>query len=266
MTRSGEGEHNPWQSARSFQTLRPWRVQPEARFAKGSARPYTVRNKCSTCCHRRTTHLARIHPREQPASFERFMQFHRFGIIKVVSNGGAFSAHFAVDCEQSTEGTVKSPLRTKLSSYFYNVVNYSDACASITTYWSYKSEAHWRINGGPGHPQWLAPRRALGRSVTFNFAENGPQVRILAEVRPSAQCNGSRGTRVQTQAETSNNFLSAPATTCNFSARADRAIGGSYTVKDPLSAAIHYVPAADPIRKTYFTMRRFSVTLAAGEP
>ena len=78
---------------------------------------------------------------------------------------------------------------------YYSVSNYSDACAWITTYWSYKSEAHWRIEKA----QWLAPNRTLKGHIGFNFAENTPQVRFLAEVRPSAQCTGSGGTRVRTQ-------------------------------------------------------------------
>lgn len=78
---------------------------------------------------------------------------------------------------------------------YYNVINYSDACAWITTYWSYKTEAHWRIEKA----QWLSPGRSLGGHIGFNFAENTPQVRILAEVRPTAQCTGSGGTRVTTQ-------------------------------------------------------------------
>lgn len=125
------------------------------------------------------------------------MQFHRFGIIKVVVMA-ALLALTSPSIVNSQPREREVAIAHQIIVY-YNVVNYSDACAWITTYWSYKSEAHWRINGGPGHPQWLAPHRALGGSVTFNFAENGPQVRILAEVRPSAQCNGSGGTRVQTQ-------------------------------------------------------------------
>ncbi len=125
------------------------------------------------------------------------MQFHPFGIVKIVIMAAVFALISPSSVQsQPTERVVA--IAHQIIAY-YNVVNYSDACAWVTAYWSYKSEAHWRINGGVGRPQWVAPHRAMGGSVTFNFAENGPQVRILAEVRPSAQCSGSGGTRVQTQ-------------------------------------------------------------------
>src|SRR6478672_10371317 len=78
---------------------------------------------------------------------------------------------------------------------YYSVSNYSDACAWITTYWSYKSEAHWRIEKA----EWLSPHHTLNGHIDFNFAENTPQVRFLAEVRPTAECKGSGGKRVMTQ-------------------------------------------------------------------
>ena len=78
----------------------------------------------------------------------------------------------------------------------YTVNNASDACAWITTYWSYKSEAHWRINGGNGRPNWVAPNGVLQGQIVFNYRGLTPQIRFLAEVRPSAQCSGSGGTRI----------------------------------------------------------------------
>ncbi len=123
------------------------------------------------------------------------MQFHRFGIIKIVIMA-ALLALIPPSIVKSQPTEVAIAHRITVG---YNVINYSDACAWITAYWSYKSEAHWRINGGPGRPQWVAPGRTMGGGVVFNFAGNGPQVRILAEVRPSAQCSGSGGTRLQTQ-------------------------------------------------------------------
>jgi len=78
---------------------------------------------------------------------------------------------------------------------YYSVYNRSDACAWITTYWSYKSEAHWRIDKA----RWVGPHQSARGHIGFNFAENKPQVRQLAEIRPTAQCNGSGGRRVQTQ-------------------------------------------------------------------
>ncbi|MGB6892301.1 MAG: hypothetical protein WBE25_12555, partial [Xanthobacteraceae bacterium] len=78
----------------------------------------------------------------------------------------------------------------------YTVNNASDACAWITTYWSYKSEAHWRINNGKGRPNWAGPNGVLQGQIVFNYRGLTPQVRFLAEVRPSAQCSGSGGTRI----------------------------------------------------------------------
>lgn len=78
----------------------------------------------------------------------------------------------------------------------YTVSNESDACAWVTTYWSYKSEAHWRINNGNGRPNWVGRNGVLQGQIVFNYRGLTPQVRFLAEVRPSAQCNGSGGTRI----------------------------------------------------------------------
>lgn len=71
------------------------------------------------------------------------------------------------------------------------VFNESDSCAWITAYWSYSSEAHWRISAA----RWLKPNSQTDFSETFNHPPLGPQWRIRAEVRSkdSGQCRGSGG-------------------------------------------------------------------------
>ncbi|HEX5275645.1 MAG TPA: hypothetical protein VFW34_10255 [Candidatus Rubrimentiphilum sp.] len=75
------------------------------------------------------------------------------------------------------------------------MVNKSDACAWVTFYWSYKSEAHWRIAGGSNRPRWVAPGQRFGGRERFNHPLLGPQVRTRAEVMSTAngQCTGNRG-------------------------------------------------------------------------
>ena len=70
--------------------------------------------------------------------------------------------------------------------------NQSDACVWITYYWSYKSEAHWRI----GASGWVAPGHRDARfSEIFNFPSLGPQVRIRTQVMSTANgaCTGDTG-------------------------------------------------------------------------
>lgn len=75
------------------------------------------------------------------------------------------------------------------------MVNHSDACAWVTFYWSYKSEAHWRIAGGGNRPRWVAPGQRFGGREKFNHPVLGPQIRTRAEVMSTAsgQCTGSKG-------------------------------------------------------------------------
>lgn len=71
------------------------------------------------------------------------------------------------------------------------VFNESDSCAWITAYWSYSSEAHWRISAA----RWLKPNSQTEFGETFNHPPLGPQWRIRAEVRSkdNGQCRGSGG-------------------------------------------------------------------------
>ncbi len=71
------------------------------------------------------------------------------------------------------------------------VYNYSKSCAWFTAYWSYKSEAHWRISAA----RWVAPNGETRFSETFNNPALGPQWRIRAEVRSknNGACRGSGG-------------------------------------------------------------------------
>lgn len=73
--------------------------------------------------------------------------------------------------------------------------NKSDACAWLTIYWSYKSEAHWRIAGGSNRPRWVAPGQHWGGRERFNHPLLGPQIRARAEVMSTAngKCTGSKG-------------------------------------------------------------------------
>lgn len=80
--------------------------------------------------------------------------------------------------------------------------NKSDACAWVTIYWSYKSEAHWRIAGGSNRPHWVKPGQRWGGREKFNHPLLGPQIRTRAEVMSTANgaCTGSRGRPdIQTQ-------------------------------------------------------------------
>jgi hypothetical protein len=73
--------------------------------------------------------------------------------------------------------------------------NGSDACAWVTAYWSYKSEAHWRIVGGGSRPRWVAPRSNATFSENFNHSTLGPQMRIRTQVMSTANgaCTGRNG-------------------------------------------------------------------------
>lgn len=76
--------------------------------------------------------------------------------------------------------------------------NRTSACAWVTTYWSYKSEAHWRIVSGS--PRWVGPHsQSAEMSETFNHPTLTPQVKFRAEVRPNAACSGSGGENVWLQ-------------------------------------------------------------------
>ena len=78
--------------------------------------------------------------------------------------------------------------------------NSSDKCAWVTTYWSYKSEAHWRIVSGSTF--WVAPGKT-GRYTqeTFNQVTLTPQLRFRAEFPGGAACSGSDGRNSQTQGD-----------------------------------------------------------------
>lgn len=83
----------------------------------------------------------------------------------------------------------------------WSVINRSDTCPWITAYWSYESEAHWRIVGGKGRPNWLARNGSLPGFESFNHPPLTPQVRWRAEI-PSpgdAKCHGSGGKSVWAQ-------------------------------------------------------------------
>ncbi|MGH7682765.1 MAG: hypothetical protein ACREMT_00340 [Vulcanimicrobiaceae bacterium] len=81
----------------------------------------------------------------------------------------------------------------------YQVHNNSDACGWFTTYWSYKSEAHWRINQeGGGHPQALAPGAWMNGQITFNYRGLTPQVKVLVQLKDGAKCVGSGDHRIWT--------------------------------------------------------------------
>lgn len=71
------------------------------------------------------------------------------------------------------------------------VYNYSRSCAWVTAYWSYKSEAHWRISAA----RWVGPNGETRFSETFNNPALGPQWRIRAEVRSkdNGACRGRGG-------------------------------------------------------------------------
>lgn len=73
--------------------------------------------------------------------------------------------------------------------------NKSDSCAWITIYWSYKSEAHWRIAGGSNRPRWVGAGQSWSSRERFNHPLLGPQVRTRAQVMSTAngQCTGKTG-------------------------------------------------------------------------
>lgn len=75
------------------------------------------------------------------------------------------------------------------------VDNKSDSCAWITIYWSYKSEAHWRIAGGSNRPRWVASGQRWSSRERFNSPMLGPQIRTRAQVMSTAngQCTGKTG-------------------------------------------------------------------------
>lgn len=79
-----------------------------------------------------------------------------------------------------------------VNARFYNQ---SDACAWVTAYWSYKSEAHWRIVQGGSRPRWVAPRSNFTFSESFKHSTLGPQMRIRTEIMSTANgaCTGNRG-------------------------------------------------------------------------
>lgn len=75
--------------------------------------------------------------------------------------------------------------------------NLSDRCMWVTTYWSYTSEAHWRMVSGS---QWVKPHSSSNEfREQFNQVTLGPQLKWRAEVRPTATCSGSGGQNVWDQ-------------------------------------------------------------------
>lgn len=88
------------------------------------------------------------------------------------------------------------------------VQNNSDACAWITVYWSYKSEAHWRIAGGDNRPRWVHPGERWSSRERFNSPLLGPQIRTRAQVMSTENgaCRGTVGRPdIQTQINLSPN-------------------------------------------------------------
>ena len=101
---------------------------------------------------------------------------------------------------------------------FYNS---SDSCAWVTAYWSYKSEAHWRIVQGGSRPRWVAPRNNFVFNESFNHSTLGPQMRIRTEIMSTANgaCTGSKGrpdiqTTVNPSIEPKNAIDMPPAARC----------------------------------------------------
>jgi len=69
--------------------------------------------------------------------------------------------------------------------------NNSDACVWVTYYWSYRSEAHWRI----GRSGWVRPLAQDQYFVRFNHTNLGPQLRIRTQVMSTVNgaCTGNTG-------------------------------------------------------------------------
>lgn len=82
----------------------------------------------------------------------------------------------------------------------WSYYNFSDRCAWVTSYWSYRSEAHWRMVSGS---RWVAAHNGMSGDYVekFNHATLVPQLKFRAEVRPSATCSGSGGQNIWAQVD-----------------------------------------------------------------
>lgn len=81
------------------------------------------------------------------------------------------------------------------------LANQSDSCIWVTVYWSYESEAHWRIAGGPSRPNWVRPGGMHRGGERFYHTPLTPQLRWRVEMpHPgNKNCSGKDGRNFQTQ-------------------------------------------------------------------
>jgi len=85
------------------------------------------------------------------------------------------------------------------TQFRWDLRNHSDACAWITVYWSYKSQATWHIVGGSSRPRFVARFDSWSGSENYNHPSLGPQIRFRAQVEKSASCGS--GTRSNVTAD-----------------------------------------------------------------
>lgn len=85
------------------------------------------------------------------------------------------------------------------TQFWWDFRNHSDACAWITVYWSYKSQASWHIVGGSNTPRFIERYGGWLGGENYNHPSLGPQIRFRAEVQKSARCGS--GTRSDVRAD-----------------------------------------------------------------
>lgn len=72
--------------------------------------------------------------------------------------------------------------------YRLSIRNYTAPSVWVTIYWSYKSQAHWRIE----RAFCLEKNRTSNQEVNFRTPELSPQVRVRGEVMSAAGCKHPR--------------------------------------------------------------------------
>ncbi|MGA8840409.1 MAG: hypothetical protein WB491_07950 [Candidatus Aquilonibacter sp.] len=100
----------------------------------------------------------------------------------------------AVLAASGTQGASSADESVYVSYSWHNDTKY---CAWVTVYWSYGIQATWHIE--PGSTRWVRPGGYQTGGVRFSQFRGGPQVKWMAEVRPTGECSGSGGERLVSQ-------------------------------------------------------------------
>lgn len=124
----------------------------------------------------------------------------RFGIV-----AAGLIAAFVSGCSPIAPGGTEIPAHALNSrpaasddtSFSWDLRNHSDACAWITVYWSYKSQATWHIVGGGARPRFVGQFGSWLGHENYNHPRLGPQIRFRAEVEKSAKCGSGKRSDVR---------------------------------------------------------------------